>query len=350
MTQTTLRNFFLIFLFFLIGLASSVVFLIFKSTVSQNFGMQYTVQTGATIQSVEADLQSQQIISHPFLLRFLVLMHGKNHRLHSGEYLFVKGSSPYRIVHQLMTGTGLVQHPFTIIEGWNFKQIRNALNNEPLLQHYTQGLTDTEIMKSLGLNVNPEGQFFPDTYFYTYGYSDLILLKRAYKKMQSHLTTAWNSRSANLPFKNSYEALIAASLVEKEAHASEERPIIAGVLINRLRKNMRLQFDPTVIYAMGNAYSGTIYKKDLISESPYNTYMHEGLPPTPIASPSLSSINAVMHPDNNDYLYFVAKGDGHHEFTSNLSAHHEAVSNAKITVKQRPFFNSTLVKEYLGQK
>lgn len=347
--MTQHRKIFLIFFIFLIGLIATACILIFKPTVTQEYGMQYTVRQGASIQSVENDLLSRGIIQYPFIFRFLVRFYHDQHHLKAGEYLFPKGSSAPSILKQMMTGTGLVQHSFTIIAGWNFQQVRNALDNEVLLQHDTSRLTDAQIMQQLGFaGTMPEGEFFPDTYFYTSGNSDITLLKRAYKKMQTALNAAWLTRDTNLPYQTSYDALIAASLIEKEAHVSDERPIIAGVLINRLHKNMRLQFDPTVIYAMGKQYTGTIYKKDLTLDSPYNTYVHTGLPPTPIAMPSLASIDAVLHPDVNDYLYFVAKGDGRHEFTKDLTAHHEAVSNAKITVSQQPFFNSKLVKQYIA--
>lgn len=346
--QSSFKKFFKIFATILATLFAIFLILIFKPSISQDYGMEYTVHSGASIQSVENDLVARDIVSHPFLFRVLVFLHGSKHHLKAGEYLFPKGSSLMSMLRQMMTGRGLVQHSFTIIAGWDFHDVRKALDNEVLLQHDIAGLTDAEIMQKIGFsNVNPEGQFFPDTYFYTYGNSDLMLLKRAYKKMQTNLNAAWDTRVADLPFKNNYEALIAASLVEKEAHVKEERPIIAGVLINRLEKNMLLQFDPTVIYGMGDKYKGVIHKSDLEEKSPYNTYVYKGLPPTPIAMPSLESINAVMHPDHNNYYYFVARGDGTHQFTENLTEHHEAVNQAKVTRQEQPYFNSTLVKQYL---
>lgn len=342
-----LKVIFLSLFIFMIGVASLFAIYIFSPTISQDYGKQYTVYPGASIQTVEKELAAQDIINHPLLFRILMHVHNKTHSLKAGEYYFAKDSSPLKILNQMMTGTGLVQHEFTIIAGWNFQQVRQALNKEVLLQHTTEKLSDTEIMQKLGQSGHPEGLFFPDTYFYTMGNSDLSLLKRAFKKMQNHLDVAWNTRVPNLLFKNSYEALIAASLVEKEAHVNEERPIIAGVLINRLRKNMLLQFDPTVIYALGDDYEGTLHKKDLTFQSPYNTYVTKGLPPTPIAMPSLASINAVMHPDNNDYYYFVARGDGHHQFTKSLDDHHQAVKDAVVTRNSQPYFNSGLVKQYI---
>ena len=171
----------------------------------------------------------------------------------------------------------------------------------------------------------PEGQFFPETYYYTKGSSDLVILKRAFDLMQSNLKEAWETRSPNLPYKNVYEALIAASLIEKEAYFDAERPVIAGVLVNRIRKNMLIQFDPTVIYGLGLRYNGKIHKQDLLENTPYNTYVHKGLPPTPIAMPGRTSINAALHPDNTDYLYFVARSDKSHQFSKTLFEHQAAV-------------------------
>lgn len=175
-------------------------------------------------------------------------------------------------------------------------------------------------------DVDPEGEFFPETYYYTKDVSDLVILKRAYDLMQSRLSEAWQMRAADLPYQNAYEALIAASLIEKEAYFASERPLIAGVLVNRLKKNMLIQFDPTVIYGLGLRYDGTIHKKDLLENTPYNTYVRKGLPPTPIAMPSMASIEAALHPDNTDYLYFVARKDKSHQFSKTLPEHHAAVA------------------------
>jgi UPF0755 protein len=197
--------------------------------------------------------------------------------------------------------------------------------------------------------VAPEGEFYPETYYYTRGVADLVILKHAYDLMQSRLNQAWESRLPGLPYQDAYQALIAASLIEKEAHLNQERPIIAGVLINRLRKNMLLQIDPTVIYGMGDRYLGKIYRRDLLDDTIYNTYVHKGLPPTPIAMPSQASIDAAIHPAAHDYYYFVAKGDGSHQFSKSLPEHHRAVQSTKG--QQTGYYNdslfySTAVKEF----
>jgi UPF0755 protein len=191
-------------------------------------------------------------------------------------------------------------------------------------------MTDKDLMLLLGDgNRSPEGLFMPETYYFSRGDSDLTILKRAHQLMQQKLNTAWNSRAADLPYQDAYQALIAASLIEKEAYLAKEQPIISGVLVNRLRKNMLLQFDPTIIYGLGSAYQGKIFKKDLTTDTPYNTYLHRGLPPTPIASPGITAITAAVHPAQHNYFYFVAVGDGSHQFTTNLQDHHQAVVNAE---------------------
>jgi UPF0755 protein len=247
----------------------------------------------------------------------------------SGEYKFAHGSTPYSIWKQIINGTGRYYRSFTIIPGWTFKQVKTAMANQPTLKHLTAEADDESIMLFLGdTEHSPEGMFMPETYYYSRNDTDLVILQRAYDLMKLKLNEEWQTRAANLPYKNPYEALIAASLIEKEAYLPKEQAIIGGVLINRLRKNMLLQFDPTVIYGLGDAYQGKIYKKDLTSDTPYNTYVHKGLTPTPIAMPGLTAIRAALHPDNHEYLYFVAKGDGSHEFTTNLQSHVTAVKKA----------------------
>lgn len=248
----------------------------------------------------------------------------------SGEYLISSGTSPYSIWKQLTSGTGRYYRAFTIIPGWTFKQVREALNNETMLKHVIAPSDSNEgVMIALGDTTHgPEGMFLPETYNYLRGDADLAILKRAYNSMATKLNEAWQGRAAGLPYQTPYQALIAASLIEKEAYLPQEQPKIGGVLINRLRKNMLLQFDPTVIYGMGESYQGKIYKKDLLANTPYNTYVHTGLPPTPIAMPGSTAIMAALHPDVHNFLYFVAKGDGSHEFTANLQDHHAAVQKA----------------------
>ncbi len=315
--------------------------------VTESQGVRFIVRDGASFQSVISDLKKRNIIQFSWCFRLIAYLRGDAQNFKAGEYLFPPGATAANILEQLRTGSGVAFHLFTIIPGWTFQQIRDALQHDPYLLHHVQQLSDREIMQQLGrADLNVEGVFFPDTYYFVNHSSDLKLLKRAFKTMQDKLNVVWEGRAPGLPYKESYEVLIAASLVEKEAHFDSERPIIAGVIINRLRQNMLLQIDPTVIYGLGVRYQGKIYKKDLLENTPYNTYVHKGLPPTPIAMPGIKSLEAVAHPEQNDYIYYVADGSGHHQFSKTLLAHHAAVVASKKN--QTEFFNAEMIsKRYL---
>ena len=226
-----------------------------------------------------------------------------------------------------MVAGNVVQHNVTLIEGHTFRQILEIIQQNPVITKQLENLSDEEIMKKLGHEgEHPEGRFYPDTYYISRGVTDIELLNRAYDSMQQILEEEWQQRDEGLPFKSPYEALILASIVEKESAVAKERPLIAGLFINRLRKKMRLQTDPTVIYGIKN-YDGNIRFRDLRKDTPYNTYTRKGLPPTPIALPGREAIHATLHPDKTKYLYFVAYGDGSgsHVFSTNLKDHEKAV-------------------------
>jgi UPF0755 protein len=315
--------------------------------VTANEGYQYTVQTGASYKTVTADLDRLHIITHPYLFTLLFQKRGDMRHLKAGEYLFPAGTTPNKLIDQIVNGTGMVYHSFTIVPGMNFMQLRQALDKNRHLNHATQKLTDAAIMQKLNMpGAFPEGMFYPNTYYFVENAPDLIVLKRAHAAMQDKLMKAWNKRAAGLPFTTPYQALIAASIIEKEATVAAELPIIAGVMMNRLRQNILLQFDPTVIYGVWAHYNGVIHRSDLEADNSYNTYIHKGLPPTPISMPDIHAIEAVMHPDANNYLYFVARGDGStHQFSRTLEEHNAAVAASR---KFHPwFFNYVLVKEYL---
>ncbi|RDI46016.1 endolytic transglycosylase MltG [Aquicella lusitana] len=319
---------------------------LFSKVVTEENGVTYYLRPGISKKVVITELSQQGIIRHPLLFSLYVYPQ-KSSQLKTGEYLFPKGSTPASIWKQLTNGTGHVYHPFTIVPGWTFHQLREALNKAEGLRHVTSELNDKQIMERLGYpDLAPEGQFFPETYSYTRNNPDLVILKRAFDYMQKRLKEAWQNRAPDLPYKNEYEALTAASLIEKEAYLDAERPVIAGVLVNRIRHNMPLQFDPTVIYGMGDRYAGKIHKENLQEDTAYNTYVHKGLPPTPIAMPSLVSIEAAMHPQQNDYYYFVAKGDGSHQFSRTLDEHNTAV--AKSIKRRESYFNPSRIQEYLN--
>jgi UPF0755 protein len=321
---------------------------IFTPIIFDDKGYQYTVKPGASIKSVTDDLYFKNIIKNRLFFSLLTDIRKGGHNIKAGEYLFPKGATPYRLLTQMMTGSGLVYHEFTIIPGWTFRQLRTALARENDLTHSVTNLSDTALMIRLDHpELKPEGQFYPETYYFVNGSSDIDLLKRAFKAMQNKLDNAWRGRDADLPFKAPNEVLIVASMIEKETEYDIERPIIAGVIINRLHKNMLLQIDPTVIYGLGTRFDGTIHKGDLLGNTPYNTYVHKGLPPTPISMPGLESIMAVVHPQHNDFLYFVArKGkDGPHQFSRTLEEHNIAVAASKKLRSQ--FFNNALIRYHL---
>ncbi len=320
------------------------------SVVSDEHGVKYTVAKGASIKSVTQELYQANIIKHPWFFEMLILLHDKQHSLKAGEYLFARGTTAAHLLLQITTGTGLAYHSFTVISGWNFKQLRQELLTHGDLQHLSLTLSDQAIMAKMGnAALSPEGEFFPDTYYFVAGTSDLTILKMAFNLMQKKLQDAWLRRDAGLMFKTPVEALNVASLVEKEAKVAKDRSLIAGVILNRLHANMPLQIDPTVIYAIGDKYDGTIHRQDLKTKSPYNTYLNKGLPPTPIAMPSMDSIEAVLHPDHHAYLYFVAKNDGYgeHQFSETLAEHNLAVAAAERNKAQRGFFNEELIKKYM---
>jgi len=311
--------------FILCCFVSIGLYFLLTPVVIQDEGYVYYLRPGITKRLVVDELTQQGIITHPVLLSMYVFPQ-KNSALKVGEYHFLKGSTPYSIWKQITSGTGLLYRPLPIIPGWTFKQLRAELLKAQGLRHTTAALSDKQIMEYLGnTNLSPEGEFFPETYNYTRGDSDLSILKRAFHLMQVKLQSAWNKRSAGLPYHSPYEALITASMIEREGYLNSERPVIAGVLINRLKKNMLLQIDAAVIFGLGDRYDGKIYKQNLLEDTPYNTYLHKGLPPTPIAMPGLSSLEAATMPQQNDFYYYVAKGDGSHQFSSTLQAHNEAV-------------------------
>lgn len=331
--------------------ASLWVYFLYVPVVSQDSGATYYLRHGTSKKLFVSELTQQGII-HSSALYLLFIYPQINAHLKAGEYFFAKGSTSSSIWKQVTTGTGLLYRQFTIVPGWSFRQLRKQLDQTETLHHYTAELTDQQIMMHLGdASLAPEGEFFPETYNYTRGVPDLVILKRAFDLMQIKLEEAWKNRATGLPYLDSYQALIAASLIEKETYLSTESVIISGVLVNRLRKDMLLQFDPTVIYGLGSRYDGKLHKVNLLEDTAYNTYVHKGLPPTPISMPSMQSIKAALHPQVNDYLYFVAKGDGSHQFSKTLDEHNNAVRKA---IQSHGNFNEVLIRghmeTFLGRK
>jgi len=319
------------------------LYYLFTPAITQNDGLVYYLPAGTSKPTFVADLTEQGIITYPSIFSLFIYPQ-KTTQLKTGEYFFPKGTTLFSLWRQVITGTGLYYRSFTIVPGWTFAQLHEALLSTDTLKHTSKPMDNKQIMQAIGhIETNPEGQFYPETYHYTRGISDLIILKHAYDLMQVRLNEAWNARSPNLPYNNKYEALVAASLIEKEAFLNSERPIIAGVMVNRLHKNMLLQIDPTVIYGLGSRYDGKIHRNELLEDTPYNTYVHLGLPPTPIAMPGAASLDAAVHPQVNDYYYFVAKGDGSHQFSKTLPEHHIAVQSV---LKQSDAGNVTTLNKY----
>ncbi|WP_031433438.1 endolytic transglycosylase MltG [Methylomarinum vadi] len=296
-------------------------------------GKAIEIERGDSFRAIVAKLQIRKIDIDPFWFKVIAYQRKVAHKLKAGEYELVEGMTMPDLLALFVSGKTR-QYAITIPEGWTFKQIQQSLAENPNLEHRLTATEPQAIMSQLGIEQqHPEGWFFPETYFFEKHSTDLQLLKRAYEKMRVVLHREWQERDENLPLQTPYEALILASIVEKETAKVEERPQIAGVFIRRLRKGMLLQTDPTVIYGMGDRYRGNIQAKDLKEPTPYNTYVIKGLPPTPIAMPGRQAIHAVLHPSAEGSLYFVARGDGSHVFSASLREHVNAVNKYQ---KRRP--------------
>ncbi len=295
----------------------------------------FLIKSGSNIKSIAQDLSLQKIINDPWLFILLAKLKGVETRVRAGEYQIESGQTADEIL-DLFTRGNSIQYSFTVIEGWSFRQLMAAIAEDPIIEHTLQGKTGQEIMNLLGYpDRHPEGLFFPDTYRFPKGTRDIDFLRRSYEVMQNHLAREWEQRAPDLPLKSSYEALILASIIEKETGAAFERPLISSVFTERLRRNMRLQTDPTIIYGLGEQFDGDIRFRDLKKDTPYNTYLHSGLTPTPIALPGLEAIRSALHPAESDALYFVSKGDGTHHFSATLEEHNAAVQKYQLNGRDR---------------
>jgi len=289
--------------------------------------MVYEVPAGAGYHRVVSELAEQGIIDQAWPFRLLARLEPTAlPRLRPGEFRLTPGMSGRDLLDRLGSND-MVRYALTVPEGWTFRQMRELLDAAPKLEHRTQGHSDEAVMAMLDRpGRHPEGWFFPDTYRYHKGLSDLNILRQALTRMEAMLEEAWAERDDELPLETPYEALIMASLIERETGAPEERAEIAGVFMRRLERGMRLQTDPTVIYGMGERYAGNITRADLREATAYNTYVIDGLPPTPIALPGRAALEAAVQPEEGETLYFVAKGDGTHHFSRTLREHNNAVN------------------------
>lgn len=285
----------------------------------------FSVDSGKSLQSVAERFADMGLVSDDRSFLVLARLLRASGKVKAGSYAVGATVTPYRLLDKIVRGE-FAQAQLRFIEGWTFRQMRGALDQHPALKHETAGWTDARILERLDIgNGSSEGLFFPDTYYFAAGTSDLTILRQAYLRMRSKLEALWEQRAKGLPFSSPYDALILASIVEKETGRSDERDMVAAVFVNRLRRGMRLQTDPSVIYGMGQAFDGNLRWRDLKADNRYNTYTRPGLPPTPIAMPGEASIRATLNPAQSPVLYFVSRGDGSHQFSATLAEHNRAV-------------------------
>ena len=288
--------------------------------------VELSIEAGTSPREVAQAWVDAGVQCPPRLLYEWFRWSGQARRMRAGSYEISAGATPRRLLAKMVQGEETLQQ-VRLIEGWTLRQMRAALASAPHLKPATAGLDEAQLMAALGAaGMSAEGRFFPDTYVYSRGVSDLAVLKRAHRALQQRLAAAWAERTPDSPLKSAEDALILASIVEKETGAAAERGLVAGVFINRLRIGMPLQTDPTVIYGLGQAFDGNLRKRDLLADTPYNTYTRAGLPPTPIALPGMAALRAAVRPEATRALYFVARGDGSSVFSETLAEHNRAVN------------------------
>jgi len=288
--------------------------------------IEFSISKGSTAGAAGQQMAQAGVPIQPLMFNMLARFTGKSNKLKAGSYELKPNTTPLRLIDQLVRGE-FAQESLTIIEGWTFKQMRAAIAAHKGLKHDTADLSDKELMERVDPDFkDPEGLFFPDTYLFAKGSSELQIFRQAHQMLIQRLQEAWEKRSADLPYTSPYQALTMASIVEKETGQKSERSMIAAVFVNRLKLGMLLQTDPTVIYGMGARFDGNIRKKDLETDTPYNTYLRTGLPPTPISLPGVQSLMAAMSPAKTGALYFVSRGNGTSQFSDNLTDHNRAVN------------------------
>jgi UPF0755 protein len=292
--------------------------------------VDFSIRPGSSLRSATRQLIDAGLPLNEWEFVLLARISGAGGAVKAGSYQVTEGITPLLLIRKIVRGE-FAQAEIVFPEGWTFHQMRELMRAHQDLKHDTSSLGEAEIMQKLGEpGAIPEGLFFPDTYIFAKGSSDLAVLARARRAMKSQLEAAWARRDPGLELTDPYEALILASIVEKETGRSSDRAMVAAVFTNRLRRKMKLQTDPTVIYGMGEAFDGNLRKRDLARDTPFNTYTRLGLPPHPIAMPGLAAINAVMHPAKTDALYFVSRGDGTSEFSRTLFEHNRAVAKYQM--------------------
>ena len=302
-------------------------------------GLRFTVQSGDTLRAVAQKLNDKGVLQHPTLLRLYGRWSGQDASIKQGEYLLPQYLDMASLLTVLSSGN-VIQYQLTFPEGITLQEALEMLSRETSITYVLDGSSHTSLLEMVAPHENSEGLFFPDTYHYERGSNGWHILQRSFRQMQAVLSEEWSAKAEGLPYKSAYEALIMASIIEKETGQPAERQQIAGVFVRRLQKHMRLQTDPSVIYGLGDKYDGNLRRADLRDQTnPYNTYRHHGLPPSPIALPGREAIHAALHPDQGDTIYFVARGDGWHEFSSTLKQHQKAVQ--KYQLKRRANYRSS---------
>ena len=292
--------------------------------------VEVEIPRGAGLRTTIATLEKAGVTLRKREFEWLARALGHTRDIKAGNYQFNDRLTPLALLGKLTRGD-VQQAELRLIEGWTFSQFRAALDTSPDLKHDTEKLDDTQVLALLQASEShPEGLFFPDTYLFARGSSDVAVLRRAYHAMQRHMKTEWEAKEEGVPYRTAYEALIMASIIEKETGQASERDLIAGALVNRLRIGMRLQVDPTIIYGLGDNFDGNLKKRHLLEDGPYNTYTRAGLPPSPIAMPGIASIRAALHPAKTDALYYVSRDDGSSHFSPNIREHNRAVNKYQL--------------------
>ena len=324
-----MRSFLKFLLFLSISLAAVVAAAVWWANAPielRDASVEFRISSGSSLRSAASQMREAGVGINPDLLALLARWRGVTTAIKAGSYAVTRGITPEQLLAKLARGD-MTQGDSTLVDGWTFAQWRARLDYHPDLKHETRDLAEAEIAARLGIEGGRiDGWLFPDTYLFDKQSSDLELFARAHRAMRKKLDGAWNERDQGLPYRNPYEALIMASIVEKETGRADDRALVAAVFVNRLRKGMLLQTDPTVIYGLGAKFDGNLRKRDLQADTPYNTYTRSGLPPSPIAMPGAAAINAALHPAESDALYFVARGDGSSQFSKTLDEHNKAVS------------------------
>lgn len=321
-----LTNLLVLALFLIIVAAGGFIWLVSSPLEIISDKVDFNIARGSSLRAAAGEIAAAGVPLQPWLLIVLGKVLRVEASIKAGSYEVSRGITARLLLDKLTRGD-VTQGEIVFIEGWTFRQMRERLDAHPDLRHDTKALPESEILRLLGAQTKAaEGLFFPDTYLFDKQSRDADVLARAYRAMQQQLTRQWASRAPGLPYSEPYQALIMASIVEKETGRDQDRPMVASVFVNRLRQGMLLQTDPTVIYGLGEHFDGNLRKRDLLSDTPYNTYTRSGLPPTPIAMPGLSSLQAALHPAASQALYFVARGDGSSQFSPTLDEHNQAVN------------------------